>query len=712
MKPIKIDLSSLEKGPRQAVNLNTGVFAKDYVYDNISHGKCNEFHKASMSYFASVSDTEPCGKLTLLELIERIQGDADKELVETIRQAPDKEERDRLKKQLPCVSVSGIVATGGRANANAEGRFVPNGLLACDFDTKDFAGKNADQVRSLLLADTCVQAVFKTPSGGMKAIIRIPVCATPEAHTQAFLAAEALFAKSGLTMDKATKDPVRLTYLSHDPDAWLRPTAAKELPVSQQETSVFECKKPLPEKSRPQREQSHKEGRTWTPQETREMLAHIPPKPPYDDWIKIIAAVRSEVDEAEAISILKEWSPEDKPGEYLEKIRSGLDQIGIGTLIHIAKKNGWKRPIQSKDNQVRVVISPLGVEQAGFQTIRASEIGKALETLDFVQGLLVDEAMSVVYGPSNCGKSFWSLHLAACVAMGQPFFGREVEKGAVLYFGLEGRAGTHNRIAAMKRMGLLTDDPPLHLCFSPLSLLDQGHADLVAKTIDEIQHREGCKLKLIVIDTYARAMAGGDENSGKDTSEVVATVDAIKAASKAHVMLIHHCGKDEARGARGHSSLRAATDTEIEITRPDANSPSIISVKKQRDLAIAGIMGFSLERVYLGKDRRGNAITSCVVKHEIDCELPARKKGRLPKASDKDLLNLLPQPNTTTWQTAAKEALGISKSVFYEMLKRIKEAGSAVSEADGSWASKILFQNQFPDLQSSTNQAFPGFGPE
>ena len=30
---------------------------------------------------------------------------------------------------------------------------------------------------------------------------------------------------------------------------------------------------------------------------------------------------------------------------------------------------------------------------------------------------------------------------------------------------------------------------------------------------------------------------------------------------------VHHCGKDAARGAGGHSSLRAATDVELEITR-------------------------------------------------------------------------------------------------------------------------------------------------
>ena len=336
----------------------------------------------------------------------------------------------------------------------------------------------------------------------------------------------------------------------------------------------------------------------------------------------------------------------------------------------------------------------------GFPTIRASEITGASETLDFVQGLLIIATMSVVFGPSNCGKSFWCLYLATCVAMGIPFFGREVEQGAVLYIGLEGKSGAKNRITAMKLDGLLSDDAPLHLCFSPLSLLERGHADLVAKTVAKIEREEGCKLTLIVIDTYSRAMAGGDENSGKDTSEVVATVDAIRAASDAHVMLIHHCGKDEGRGARGHSSLRAATDTEIEITRADTASPSVVSVKKQRDLPIAEITCFKLVPVHLGIDRRGDPITSCVVRHEEGCEVPTKRKGRPKKTTDGAILALLPKGSSTAWQMAARAELGVGRTAFYEQIKSIKASGMAIQDDKGEWSARTQFTDQFPNHES------------
>lgn len=55
-----------------------------------------------------------------------------------------------------------------------------------------------------------------------------------------------------------------------------------------------------------------------------------------------------------------------------------------------------------------------------------SQIEPALDAADFVEGLLIDGAMSVVYGESGCGKTFFALDLALHVAAGIPWRGREV----------------------------------------------------------------------------------------------------------------------------------------------------------------------------------------------------------------------------------------------------------------------------------------------
>ena len=84
--------------------------------------------------------------------------------------------------------------------------------------------------------------------------------------------------------------------------------------------------------------------------------------------------------------------------------------------------------------------------------------------------------------------------------------------------------------------------------------------------VREAETETGEKCVWIVVDTLSRALAGGDENSPVDMGRIVVAADRIRAETGAHFTYVHHTGKDAARGARGHSLLRAATDTEIEVT--------------------------------------------------------------------------------------------------------------------------------------------------
>ncbi len=322
-----------------------------------------------------------------------------------------------------------------------------------------------------------------------------------------------------------------------------------------------------------------------------------------------------------------------------------------------------------------------------FPYTRADQLDGTNEIMDFVECLFTEGGASITYGPSNVGKSFWMVDVGVCVATGSPFRDElEVEQGAVVYVALEGEHGAKNRIAALHQSGRLKPGAPFYLVFEQVSLLDPGHADRMATTIAKISEESGVKVKLVILDTMARAMAGGDENSGVDMTTAVKSIDAIRAATGAHVAVVHHSGKNQASGARGHSSLRAAVDTELEVTRPDGSNISTVTVTKQRDLSIREPMPFSLEVVNLGTDRRGNLITSCVVHHE-DAMMATKKSkgGRSPSVSIPDLLKLLPQPKTTAWQKAAKEELGVSESAFYEFLKRIREESSAVSTQKVGW---------------------------
>lgn len=108
-------------------------------------------------------------------------------------------------------------------------------------------------------------------------------------------------------------------------------------------------------------------------------------------------------------------------------------------------------------------------------------------------------------------------------------------------------------------------------------------------------------------------------------SHLVRNVQSIQEATGAHVMLIHHTGKDESRGARGHSSLRGAADTEIQVGRDLLDI--IATVQKQRDMECSGTFVYQLEQVALGFGEKWNKpITSCVVQHVTD--RPVVPKGQ------------------------------------------------------------------------------------
>lgn len=418
------------------------------------------------------------------------------------------------------------------------------------------------------------------------------------------------------------------------------------------------------------------------PERAREVLAELERlhgRPERDDWRDMASAVFDGVGVETGIELLEEVWPEEERGEYKRLAKSLQWFAPWGTL------NGFMKGSDMKAENLVDLMPDLSMEDSTrdapefepFAIVRAGLSAGMAMAADFVEGLLTESGASVVYGPSNCGKSFWILDLAVAVATGKAFRGTlEVDQGAVIYVALEGSHGVRNRIEALKREGRLPADAPLFLCFAAVSLLNPKHAGKLAASVRLAAAQSGLRCRFVILDTMARAMAGGDENSGKDMTVAVASIDAVRAATEAHVCVVHHCGKDEARGARGHSSLRAAVDTEIEVSRAEGETISTVRVTKQRDLPIGDAMPFSLVSVTLGTDRRGKPVTSCVVRHEGE-EMASRPKkaGRKAKCKAFEMLRYLPAASVKEWLARVNEETGLGESQFYDHKKTLEAAG-------------------------------------
>lgn len=221
-----------------------------------------------------------------------------------------------------------------------------------------------------------------------------------------------------------------------------------------------------------------------------------------------------------------------------------------------------------------------------------------------IKGLLDQGAMSVVYGQSNVGKTFLTVDIGYHIATGRSYAGMKTVKGHVVYLSAEGGRSITKRLSALCAKYGTDADVNFHLLRSSIDLR-RPDADLVP-LIYAIRNL-GFPVSLIVVDTLSRALAGGDENSSVDMGQIVTNFDKLREHTDAHLMVVHHSGKNQAAGARGHSLLRAATDTEIEV------SEGLIEAKKQRDLDRNWSSAFSLDVHTLGVDEDGDPITSCTV---------------------------------------------------------------------------------------------------
>lgn len=321
-----------------------------------------------IDYYENAEGWKPTATCSLGDLIDGIRGESFAAKVAEVRaliDQGDKAAADALKKTLPAVSLSGCIS-GRRKAAVNENRFEHSGLLQIDLDAKDNIGWTIDEMREILQADPRMVAVFVTPSGaGIKGVARIPKDAAN--HKAAFLAAEAHFKSLKLTIDPSCKDPVRLCFVSHDPDAWLRMDTSdmfEPIPLELvEEIDDDEEEQELREKSEfnatSPREKSHHitpDGsmvirgnvqRELDATTVAEMLRVIPPRPPYAEWLKIASSVWDALGEVEGTSALCAWSPEEKEGEYAEKFAHRLTDVHAATLVMRAKEHGWAPTIVS-----------------------------------------------------------------------------------------------------------------------------------------------------------------------------------------------------------------------------------------------------------------------------------------------------------------------------------------------------------------------------
>lgn len=280
-----------------------------------------------VSIFHSAFSKEPESAMEIGCVLEGIRSGRWMDQIAALRNllGKDRKAYDNRKRSLPAFTMSAYMLTRDQTIPVEKRVTQHTGILQGDFD----AVQDVEGAKRMLAGDEHVAFAFTSPSGlGLKIGIRID----PAHHRESFFAAERYFQnKYGLEMDRSCKDPTRLCFVSYDPAPILNPAARAirfDKPID----------KPI---DKPESGVSAGDDTDTTAADVEEMLSYIPPRPDYEDWLRISSAVFSVLPFGEAVACLQKWSPEEKEGEYFEKFRNRLAEITVATLVYYAGKHGF-----------------------------------------------------------------------------------------------------------------------------------------------------------------------------------------------------------------------------------------------------------------------------------------------------------------------------------------------------------------------------------
>lgn len=348
-------------------------------------------------------------------------------------------------------------------------------------------------------------------------------------------------------------------------------------------------------------------------------LSKLPTDLDYDTWITVGMALHHEGAPFEVWDQWSQHSPKYTTSEYnAERWRSfGKHQDSTVTMRTVMHMAGLGHSAVASAEDFEVLTSAPAAPNAKplrFQVQSAAEFANGPAPRWLIKGVLPEAELVVLYGASGSGKSFLALDMAASLARGLPWRTKRTRQVPVVYVAAEGAGGFRNRMQAYcVNAGIQLDDLDIGVVHAAPNLLERQDAIDLVKAI-----KAWGEPRLIIIDTLAQVTPGGNENAGEDMGKVLTHCKRIRERTGAVIMLVHHSGKDAAKGARGWSGLKAAADAELEVVREATGRR--IKVSKQKDGEDGLEWGFALDTVSLGVDEDGDQVGSCVV---VDAALPA-----------------------------------------------------------------------------------------
>lgn len=345
-----------------------------------------------------------------------------------------------------------------------------------------------------------------------------------------------------------------------------------------------------------------------------------------------------------------------------------------------------------------------GVEQPPIEILSYEQLMKLVPPRWIIKGFIREGYLVVIYGQPGSAKSFVAILMAISVAISEEFFGHHCHEGQVVYAAAEGLYGLPARIQAATHD--LRDDPPVMLQrnFSaigvPIHLLEGGAALLLAEL-----NKQNLKPKLIVIDTLARCIAGGDENSAKDMGLFIAACDTIRRETGAAVILVHHSAKNTDK-ERGSSALRGGADVMLQVAK--SGDLVMLTTEKQKESREELPIELVLTEVQLpGLDSDGEPRASCrLALRDVNSEMA------LGDGLTEHGLLLCETLRTASFEdglaaTALQKASNLEERFFHHAIFRVVQDGFVERVPKGS-SFRYTLLPKYTDLVAATVEVKQG----
>jgi hypothetical protein len=340
-------------------------------------------------------------------------------------------------------------------------------------------------------------------------------------------------------------------------------------------------------------------------------VARAPNHERHDRWISIIEDRGGELSRMVGTGVNK--FNDDALAEEFEEL-APFDEMNalVGTLFHDAGDHqGLPAPLEP-------FYSPDEWPFAGHGYFAHEEINLQSQSYAMFP-IYAENETCVIFAEPKTGKTAIALTTALCIACGFDYGQFKVaEAGTVLYYALEGKRAIELRVAAWKREMLeqKIELPADIRCFVVDRAVNFLKEDQQKASVSQIvaankyEVKNGRKpIKVIFIDTLTKAMAGGDQNSVDDTSQLFELVGALrKEGVTATIVFVHH--KARTGGVRGSTNIEAEPDILLDVSKKGDNV--MMKIARARSIEDGGKYFFKLKGHNLGETPQGHPLQGVV----------------------------------------------------------------------------------------------------